>query len=203
MKFMRIYWSDLGILCALLATLYIYIAQTSLSPIKLVLWISLVSLFLHQYEEYRIPGGFPLMLNCCLFGSNKPDRYPLNTQTALIINVCMGWILYLLAAVFSEHALWIGIASIAVSIGNVIAHVILFNIKGKTIYNPGMGTATVFFLPISYLFFSLLIENHLASASDYAIGITLGIVLNYVGIFKLIGWLKDENTPYIFISGKR
>jgi hypothetical protein len=38
----------------------------------------------------------------------------------------------------------------------------------------------------------------LATPWDWVSGLGLGLALNYVGIIKLIDWLKDENTPYVF-----
>ena len=169
-----------------------------LNPLSSLLWVSLISLFLHQSEEYRYPGYFPGMMNTVMFSSKQPDRYPLNTNTAFIINVFVGWSSYLLAAILGEKAIWLGIATILVSVGNFIAHTFLFNIKGKTIYNPGMFTAIIIFLPIAAYFGYLVIQGNLATPVDWIVGIFLGIVLNVIGILKLIDWLKDENTKYIF-----
>ena len=175
-----------------------FVLLTPLTPLALVLWASLVSLFLHQFEEYRFPGYFPGMMNIAMFSSKEPDRYPLNTNTAFIINVGIGWLIYFLAALFAERAIWLGIAAVLVSVGNFIAHTFLFNLKGKTRYNPGMFTAIVLFAPIAVYFGYLVIQGNLATPTDWIIGILLGIVLNYVGVLKLIDWLKDENTKYIF-----
>jgi hypothetical protein len=166
--------------------------------LALLLWLSLITLFLHQFEEYRYPGYFPGMLNSVLFSTRQPDRYPLNAQSALIVNVIVGWLFYFLAAVFNEKAIWLGIATILVSVGNFIAHTFLFNIKGRTVYNPGMLTAIVFFLPLSVYFFSWVVHNHAASMLDWTFGFVLGIALNYIGIIKIIDWMKDPNTPYVF-----
>ena len=172
------------------------------------MWLSLVSLFLHQLEEYRLAGTFPGMINKVMFHSSEPDRYPLNANTALIINVIVGWLFYFFAAFFGEKAMWLGLATILVSFGNFIAHTFLFNIKGKTFYNAGMITSWIFFLPCIYFFFSLENKGHLMITSDYVIGISLGIILNVVGVLKMIDWLKDKNTKYIFpqrnlLSGER
>jgi Protein of unknown function with HXXEE motif len=196
MDFMRLHWFDLGFALALTTGGILLLIK--LNPLSLLLWISLISLFLHQFEEYRYPGYFPGMMNTVMFSSKQPDRYPLNTNTAFIINVFVGWLSYFLAAVFGERVLWLGIATILVSVGNFIAHTFLFNIKGKTFYNPGMFTAIVFFLPIATYFGYLLLQGNLATPIDWTVGITLGIVLNFIGILKLIDWLKDENTEYIF-----
>ena len=103
-----------------------------------------------------------------------------------------------MAAILYREAAWLGVAAVLVSVGNVIAHSLLFNTKGKTIYNPGMVTALVLFLPVSAYFFYWTLVNNLVSLPDWVIGIALGAALNYIGILKLIDWLKDESTPYIF-----
>ena len=196
MNFMRLHWFDVGIAFAFVTGGIVFLGN--LAPLSLLLWLSLISLFLHQFEEYRYPGYFPGMMNTVMFSSKQPDRYPLNTNTSFIVNVYIGWLSYLLAAIFAEKAIWLGIATILVSAGNFIAHTFLFNIKGKTFYNPGMFTAILLFVPISAYFGYLVIQGHLATPLDWVVGIILGIVLNVVGILKMIDWLKDENTEYIF-----
>jgi len=196
MNFLRNHWYDLGLVLALGVGLFLFISKVS--GLSWLLWLSLVSLFLHQFEEYRYPGYFPGMVNSVLYSSKQPDRFPLNSNTSLIVNVVIGWGFYLLAAVFAETALWLGIATILVSVGNIVAHTVVFNIKGKTVYNPGMLTALILFLPLSLYFFYFVIQNGLVTPIDWILGIILGIALNYIGILKVIDWLKDENTSYIF-----
>ena len=58
--------------------------------------------------------------------------------------------------------------------------------------------AIVLFLPLILWFFGMVIQGGMASPIDWVLGLVLGAVLNYVGILKLIDWLKDEQTPYIF-----
>jgi len=196
MSVMRQHWFDIGLGLAFAVGVYVFL--TPLSPVSLVLWINLIALFMHQFEEYRYPGYFPGMMNLVMFASPQPDRYPLNSNTALIVNVIIGWFLYALAAVFGEKVVWLGIAIMLVSVGNFIAHTFLFNLKGKTFYNPGLITADMLFLPIALYFFYLLARDNSATFLDWLLGIGLGIALNYVGVLKLIDWLKDEQTIYIF-----
>lgn len=196
MNTLRQHWFDIGFVLALIVGIYLLVAN--LTSLSWLLWLSLLSLFLHQFEEYRYPGYFPGMMNVVMFDSKQPDRYPLNSNTALIVNVVVGWLFYFLAALFGEQLTWLALATILVSAGNVIAHTFLFNIRGKTRYNPGMATAILLFLPIAVRFFWLVLQGGLASPVDWGLGIVLGIALNYIGILKLIDWLKDANTPYIF-----
>lgn len=196
MNFLRLHWFDIGLGLAIAVGGFVLFTRPA--GLSLLLWLSLITLFLHQAEEYRYPGYFPGMMNTVMFSSRQPDRYPLNPQTALIINVLVGWLSYFLAAVFAEKAIWLGIATILVSARNFIAHTFLFNFKGKTRYNPEMLTADLLFLPITVIFFILVIQDGLAAPLDWACGIVLGVILNYAGILKMIDLLKNENTHFIF-----
>ena len=196
MNFFRYHWFDIGLALAVALALTLYITQPN--GLSLLSWISLGSLFLHQVEEWRFPGYFPGMVNKAMFNSDLPDRFPLNANSGMLINVVLGWGGYLLAALFWKHAMWLAIATILVSLGNIFAHTIIFNIKGKTFYNPGLITSWVFFAPIVYLFFDYVISQKLATPLDWSIGVLLGIALNYFGVYKMIIWLADKNTPYVF-----
>lgn len=198
MQFLRKHWYDLAGILAFITLVGLYFFYHNLSDYQILMWLSLISLFLHQLEEYRIVGTFPGMINKVIFHSDLPDRYPLNTNTAFYVNVVVGWGVYLLAALCGEKAVWLGIATMMVSLGNTVVHTTLFNIKGKTLYNAGLATCWLLFVPCMYFFAVFLYHQHLVTLTDYLIGIPLGIILNVVGILKLIDWMADRNTPYIF-----
>lgn len=198
MNFLRKHWYDMGGFLSIIVLAFLYIHLKSLSNYQILMYLSLISLFLHQLEEYRFAGTFPGMMNSVMFKSDMPDRYPLNTNTALIINVVVGWLFYFLAAYFSEKAIWLGIAVIMVSFGNFIVHTFVFNIKDNTFYNAGMITSWLFLAPSVYFFFYIVYSENLITTNDYLIGIPFGIALNVIGVLKLIDWLKDKNTKYIF-----
>lgn len=183
---------------ALIAVPYIFINYKDFTTVQLILLISLVTLFLHQFEEYRYPGYFPGMLNSSVYESDLPDRYPINTQTSLVINVYLGWIFYFLAVVLANRYIWLGIGTMLISLGNFFAHTFFFNIKGKTWYNPGMATAIVLFLPVSLWFVKVLLSTHLATSKDWIAGIVIGALLNFFAIIKPIDWMANRATPFIF-----
>ncbi len=196
LRIFRNHWFDIASFLLVILVVVLYVTKPS--GMALLLWLSLGSLFLHQFEEWRYPGYFPGMVNKAMFKSNMPDRYPLNANSGMLVNVVLGWGGYFLAALFWKQAIWLAIATILVSVGNIFAHTIIFNIKGKTLYNPGLITSWVLFVPIVYFFFYLVITENLASRSDWVIGIILGVILNYFGVYKMIIWLADINTPYVF-----
>lgn len=193
---LRYHWFDVGCVLALVLALSLVFIKPE--GVELLMWLSLGSLFLHQAEEWRYPGYFPGMVNVVMFKSDRPDRYPLNANSGMIINVCLGWGSYLLAALFWRQMMWLAIATILVSLGNIIAHTIIFNVKGKTIYNPGLITCWLCFAPVIYVFISMTSRDNLIQGSDWAIGILLGLALNYFGVYKMILWLSDRNTVFAF-----
>lgn len=198
MRFLRKHWYDIGGGLGIVTLLFVLFFSPTMSDYQVLMWLSLVSLFFHQMEEYRIAGTFPGMINRVMFKSNLPDRYPLNSNTSFIINVLIGWTIYLLAALAGTQAIWLGLAAILVSFGNVIAHTVVFTIKGKMIYNAGLVTSWLLFVPCIFFFFKIVHDGSLATATDYLIGIPLGLLINIVGVLQLIGWLADKNSPFIF-----
>lgn len=198
MDFLRKHWYDLGGIFAIVTAMGIYCFYPGMTGYQLLMWLSLVSLFLHQLEEYRIAGTFPGMVNRVMFKSDRPDRFPLNTNSAFLINVCFGWTVYLLAAIAGQHAVWLGLATIIVSIGNTISHTFVFNVKGKTFYNAGLATSWLFFVPCIYCFFKIVYRDDLITPFDYLAGIPLGIAFNVFGILKPMTWFADRDTRYIF-----
>lgn len=198
MNFLRNHWYDIGAPFIAIILAWLGTTHATLTNYELLMWLSLVTLLCHQLEEYRLPGTFPGMLNRVMFKSALPDRYPLNTGSALAVNVAVGWTAYLLAALMGEHAVWLGLATIMVSLGNIVAHTFVFNIKGKTWYNAGLATSWLLFAPCVFLFFRIVIGQNLASPTDYVAGIALGVVFNVFCIFKLIRWMENKDSPYRF-----
>lgn len=197
MDFFRNHWFDIGGGLSLIVIAYVFSVHHQLSSYQILMWLSLIALFWHQLEEYRIVSTFPGMINATLFKSKQPDRYPLNPQTALYINVYGGWLIYLLAALFAERAMWLGLLSILISCGNIIAHCFIFNIKAKRYFNPGMASSILFFLPICIRYFQLLATKQPISTVECIVGAVLGIIANIL-IVKLIVWLANPNSKYSF-----
>lgn len=198
MNFLRNHWYDMGAPFIAIILAWLGAAHAALTNYEVLMWLSLAALLCHQLEEYRVVGTFPGMLNRVMFKSETPDRYPLNTNSALAVNVVVGWSAYFMAALLGEHAVWLGLATIMVSLGNIVAHTFVFNIKGKTFYNAGLATSWLLFAPCVFCFFRIVTGQGLASPTDYLIGIALGVVFNVFGIFKLIRWMADKHSPYTF-----
>jgi hypothetical protein len=119
--------------------------------------------------------------------------FPLNVRSGLVVNVVVGWGSYILVALFGERALWLAMATILVSIGNCVLHLIVIPIRGRIPYNPGMATSLVLFLPVSVWLFVTVWSS--MSVGDVVVGLLLGIVLNVGGVIGVIRALEDPDAP--------
>lgn len=158
------------------------------------LWLSLLSLMAHQLEEYRWPGWFTGMLNRGVFHSEQPQRYPLNPSSALVVNVVVGWGSYLLAALLGWQLPALVIGTVLVSLGNLLAHSLLFPLRCRLLYNPGLATSWLLFAPISLAILERLSKSGRLDARDWVLGLVLGALLNGVGILGVIHWLRNPDA---------
>ena len=193
MRYAERHWFDIGAALGIALAIWLVIAGSDMDTITLILWISLLTLFAHQVEEWRWPGWFPGMLNVVLFRSDDPWRYPLNVRSGFVVNVVVGWVSYLLAALFGASALWLAMATILVSVGNCALHLLVIPIRGRMPYNPGMATSLFLFLPVSVWFF--IVAWPQMSVADIIIGLLLGVALNVGGVIGVIRALEDRNAP--------
>ena len=193
MQFFERHWFDVGGILGIVLAVWLAVSGSSMPTLTLVLWLSLLSLLAHQVEEWRWPGWFPGMLNVVLFRSDDPWRFPLNVRSGLAVNVGVGWIGYLLAALLAQDALWLGLATILVSLGNCVLHLIVIPIRGRMLYNPGMVTSLLFFAPLVVWFVA--IAWPLMSVADIIAGLALGLVLNVGGVIGLIRAMESRDAP--------
>lgn len=197
MNSIRKHWFDLGVWIALMTIIHLYRNYEELNTIELVMYIQFIVLLIHQFEEYRYPGFFPGMLNKHIFKSEFPDRYPLNTQSALLINVIGGWGLYFMAAMLNTERLLLCLITVVISLLNALAHLIFLNIKIKRIYNPGVLSSTLGFIPICCYFFYWTWTHNLLNQTTWILGIVSGLIVS-IGIPLLVLLLSDKNSVYRF-----
>ena len=83
-------WFNVGAVLAMAIAGALALSHRKISRSRLFSILNLAALMAHQFEEYGSPGYFPGLLNGGVFKSDKPDRYPLNTNSALIVNAVAG-----------------------------------------------------------------------------------------------------------------
>src|SRR6202012_809099 len=86
----RTQWPRIGAIIAMFVGGVTAVAGKRLTRPQILSAANLMALMAHQYEEYVDPGYFPGQFNCGLFKSDSPRNYPLNPQTAMMINTSLA-----------------------------------------------------------------------------------------------------------------
>ena len=138
MQFFRRHWYDVGAVVAVFSIIALVLLWGRLDVLQRLLLLNFIVLLIHQYEEYGWPGGEPAIMNMVLQRSTIPDRFPLNQNSAMVINVLAAYCFYLIP-VFFPRVIWLGLAPVLFGMLQFIVHGIVTNKKMKSLYNPGVG----------------------------------------------------------------
>lgn len=190
-------WYNVGaVFFAVLAFTMIICGAELLDRLSIILVASLMALFCHQFEEFRLPGGAGIIINIATYGELKLyDCYPGNTLSMVIVNT-VAWFVYVAAIVF-PNAIWLGLATMFFGFFQVVGHGVQMNIKTKGWYNPGLATAVILHLPIGIWYIVYITQHGLVSGWDYLWG-----AFGVIGIFAFtvilpVQGLKDRTTRYV------
>jgi Protein of unknown function with HXXEE motif len=191
-------WYWVGGLVAVAALIALAVAWDSLNVLQRVLLAGFALVPAHEFEEYGWPGGEPAIMNKVIQPSDRPDRYPLNQNSALVVNVFAAYSFALLAFIF-DHQIWLGLgAAVVFWLGQFGIHGVLTNKKLKTLYNPGMLT-TLLALALGGYYVYYVESNNLASVWDWLGGIATMIAFAVTFLLKMTyTWLADRDSPYHF-----
>jgi hypothetical protein len=198
MDFFRSNWYYIGGIIFVALAYFIGLFGGDISPIQRILILSFMALLVHQFEEYGVPGGFPAIYNIVLSGEEEAaDRYPLNRNSAFIINIFLAYPLYILAIIFPE-LIWYGIATMLFGIAQIIVHGIVVNAKMKSFYNPGLGAVVFLHIPIGLYYFWYITVNELVQPWHWIVGLICLPIFAFLAIALPSKLLQNKESPYSF-----
>ena len=173
--------------------------------IQKILWASIAFLFLHFFEEFGFPGGFPWMGMRVLMGSKEKDstKWNCNNLNSMFGNWSFLILVYALPLVLRDvHFLLL--AAMLFSLMELIVHLVLFNVKQRTIYNPGLVTAVFGLAPLAIYYFVNVFDKNFYVWSDYIFAVAWCVVVFwfsfrsplYWGLGKLKGYKLTAQSAY-------
>ena len=197
----RTHWPRIGAVLALLVGAVTARAGRRLTRPQILSAANLMALMAHQFEEYVYPGYFPGQFNRGLFNSESPRNYPLNPQTAMVINTALAYPFYL-APVLFPRTRWLGLAAVMVGWAQIPLHGIVIPRKAGAKYGPGIATALLLHLPIGVGYVVAARRDDPISADDWVRGLIGGVGSAVFGLVVPNMLMRDRNTPYAF-TGKQ
>lgn len=199
MKFLNNHWYDLCGILAIPAIVVAIIFYDNMETLQFLALLNFIVILIHQFEEYRFPGGGQALPNTVRGGDAIPDRYPLNQQSAMAGNLFVSIVMYTLP-IFFPHVIWLSLVPIIIGcLLQVGMHVIIGAVKFKLYYNPGMFAVLFGHVPIGIYYFWYTISNGLIGILDIVLAViymflAMGVLYNKV----FYGLMADKNTPYPF-----
>lgn len=188
MKWINQYWAKAGGIIAAIILVSVVFRYPELTPTRILLWLHLAVLFMHQFEEYVYPGGFKTFFNEKIAGRNPVMRKPLSDQAILAVNIPMAWGAYILSAIFFRWE-WLATGLALITIMNGVLHTMMAIIHKE--YNPGLITGLVLCIPLG-----LFLLIHLEASNQ------MQTWLAGLGIF-LTGTASVPLLIYIFRSSQQ
>ena len=161
---------------------------------------SMAVLFLHFYEEFGCPGGFPRMGLYVEMRITDPDahHWSLNQLNSMFGNWWFAIVVFGSALVLpSVRFLTLAVALFA-SV-EVAMHLVGFPLGIRRLYNPGLGTAVFGLLPVSVWYLAQAVPA--GTYSGWDVLLALGwIALNYWLVFRspLYTWMGSKSRTWAF-----
>jgi hypothetical protein len=135
----------------------------------------LVIYMLHQTEEHLWPGGFRQFTNAHVFKSGDDD-WPVDIGGVALVNIGWVWLPVGAAALMPGALRWVGLGWVGLTLVNAITH-IMSSVRFR-IYNPGLITSIVLFVPFTVWVLAAEYARGALSGAEIAAVIALGVVLH-------------------------
>lgn len=193
MKFIRNHWYQVMLVVFVGMAFTALFCSKDWDIVQKLLFASLMALPLHQFEEYELPGGGPIVINKVFWGEQEQYlNFPGNWNSIMIVNLS-AYIFYMAALIFPD-VIWLGLATMFFNLFQVLGHCFQMNIKGKTWYNPGMATSVFLFLPISIAYIRQV--SNQTNAMSWIIALIALVVILLTTVILPVQLLKKRDSEY-------
>lgn len=196
MNWYRNNWYNLTIVWFILLTFYLLFGGVStFSPIQHILLGSFMALLVHQFEEYVLPGGGPVVVNKATFHERVSYRnFPGNMHSSMIVNH-LAYLVYITALLNSDW-IWLGLATMFFNLFQLFGHGYQMNKALHTWYNPGLASVVFLFVPIAIYYMVFISNAGLAEGIDWLLGGLSFVALVVCTTIIPVQLLKDKKSPY-------
>lgn len=202
MSFIRRHWYEGGAVVAVGTVVWLTLAWQDLGVLQRLLLLNFVVLLIHQYEEYGWPGGLPAILNMVIMPSPTPNRYPLNQNSSMVVNLLAVYGFYLVP-VFFPTVIWLGLGPVLYGLFQLVFHGVMVPRKLRCIYNPGLAMVVLGHIPVAVCYFYYIHAEGLVSVWDWVFGFAYMAAFHYVCLLKLTySWLADRDSPFPFAEAE-
>ena len=195
-------WFNISVFIAgFVAMVAILFVDDALTKLQLA---ALVFILLHFFEEFGWPGGFPLMGVKVLMSSGEMDKekWGANNLSSMFGNWFFCLCIYVLPICFPRVGFLV-LAGMMFNFLEVFMHLILFNVKQRTLYNPGLVTGIFGLGTIGCLYFfgyGDAFKPELFAWYDWAIAAVLMVAVFLFSFRSKLYWNLGKKPGYPFLD---
>lgn len=175
------------------------------NEIQKCLLASITVMFLHFFEEFGFPGGFPLMGMKVMMNSDEMDstKWNCNNLNSMFGNWSALFLLYILPLIL-PNVRFMTLSAMLFLFAEVFMHLILFPLKLKAFYNPGQITAVLGMGAIGCYYFTTVFEPQMVVWYDYVLAVVWFVAIFlfcfrsklYWNLGKKDGYALTDQTAY-------
>ena len=196
MKWYCRHWYEVGLFPAGIALVFLLIMWGDMQVLQRISLINFIGIMLHQFEEYGFPGGAPTFGNKYIRGGT--DRYPLNQFSAMLVNVVIAYICYLLP-VFFPRVIWLGLAPILFGcVFQVMLHLVVFLVQFNHFYNSGLAAVLCIHVPCGVMYIRYAVSQGLLTSGTWAYALIYLIVMIVFTVLFSQKILSRKDSTYPF-----
>ncbi|MEM6885573.1 MAG: HXXEE domain-containing protein [Verrucomicrobiota bacterium] len=192
------HWMRLGVYLAPVMVLVFFCrpseeTQWSLSNFKAMSLVMLVFYIVHQFEEHWIDllgknyafHSFVNDLIASALGRNSSDFEVLTPNAIFMINTSLVWLLGFLAILADRSHRFPALCFNSILLINAVAH--LLTTVTQRVYNPGLLTSIVLFIPFSVCFYRNAWKIKLAGTGQIVLSLVWGFLAHIIMVAGLVG----------------
>lgn len=191
------HWFDVSVYVAGILALVAIFLPMSIS--QQLLLASIVVLLLHFFEEFGSPGGFPYMGVKILLGKDDrdPSHWNCNNLSSMYGNWLFLLLVYILPLFFPNlHVLML--SAMIFSFAELLMHLLIFNVRLKACYNPGMITGVFMLPPMAIYYFARVFDASLFSWYHYVLAVVWFMFVFWLSFRSPIYWGLGKKKGYDF-----
>lgn len=193
MSLIAAYWQKaLPVLAIITAAIWFALFRDNPTSEQAIFAALLIIYTVHQTEGHLWPGGFRQFTNAHVFKSGNDD-WPVDMGGVALINIGYVWLPVAVAALYPGPLRWLGLAWVGLTFINALTHIVS-SIRLR-IYNPGLVTSIVLFLPFTIWVLNQVHARSLLSDAEIGFILVLGILMHIpVAALFVVPYLRKSRT---------
>lgn len=180
-------------------------------PTQRCFFAAIVAMLLHFYEEFGFPGGFPLMGVRILLGSDESDstKWHCNNLNSMFGN-WMALLLLYIVPLLLPGVRFLTLSGMMFLFAEVLMHLVLFNVRQRSLYNPGMVTGVLLMGAIGLHYFTAVFDASVLVPLDWLLAVVWFVAV-FVFCFRsplywrlgdVPGYPLEEQTAFGLAGGR-